>query len=615
MLKLAYIIFFFSIIALACTQPQVKLYFETREFKEAAEECVRLHLVEELSRASEMSDTYDGRQWLRSWLSKKYSIFTKHFFNSNNKFLDHLKERLNRFQELQMEYFQKTIVSNYDKRRSTSPWPRMTFDVSKFKTIIHPDQPEQPVENERDLADPFATEKDIDEVLRFHRPVLKKTQDVHETKKIDKNVKYPKKKYYIINNEKIHKLQSIHYELMRKSLQDKRKSYLDYHEALIRADRITVYFNILTLNKLHYKNDKPDNKLYKDIPLNMLVLKYDEAYKNYLNYDDTFFGGNIIFGPMNRFDDPKNHGLDFEENAELLIGKRFGVMRDLAQEIHDFSLKSQDFTKIELQDFITINSILENFKTLTFWFIRRPLVLKQWLLTKTESSMNNKIFMIKPVNMKSKNHKEIYNKVDQIMSNAKSRNVRDLSVEHPVIESERLQKQLTQTINLVRSGKGSLLLNLQFLRCERIINYFNTKSYVNTLSSLSFSSSWIKRPSISLQPRQRIAYQAIPEFKENTRDKTAMQMSFKNDVFDDVKKKDELFDIRSIISIQSVDDKSKLDGQSISIYDSNKWNTKNQNLGNGGDGDGGYFNPKRPFSSEISDVAGNSYKRHQKTHH
>lgn len=305
MFDLSFLIFNVVIITTVFAQPESLTTNAIWEIKEYAEEYVRLHLVHELSKADDMMETSNGILWLRAWAKKRCLILDKVVHSQFYRFRNDWQIRLQYFQKYEDEYLKNIIFNYYDKHRESSPWPKISFDYSSSQTIWHPEQTKKPDENERHIANPYVTDDDVDQVLRFHRPLNEEETKII-SKKARSNDKTDRQLYYFINPKKIDKLKSIYYELLKKSFNGKRASYLDYQAALFHAERITAQLNLLTLNKFSKHLHTPDDHLYKKMLPQEKVLKYDAFYKKYLNFDNIFFEGNMFFGRKNRYDEPAN---------------------------------------------------------------------------------------------------------------------------------------------------------------------------------------------------------------------------------------------------------------------------------------------------------------------
>lgn len=572
--------------------------------KEAAEEYVRLHLVEELSKADELVNTFKGRQWLRAWINRRNFIFSKIVFENKHKWLANWEERLRIFQELQNNYFQSTIVVNYDKRRSTSPWPKITFDVFKPMTIVHPEQRRQPRPDERDFSDPFATDEDIDNVFRLHRPF---TNDEIKTnaaeRRAKKNPEPFLKEYHFLNMEQIQKLQTIYYELIRQSLKGKRMSDLDYRAALLHADRIVDNFFLLLKHNIHYKSDTKDNFLYKRLSSDMKILERDDVYRKYLNYDVSFYTGNVLYGPINRHDDPKKFNLNFEENAIVLLGKRYQFIHHLARDINQFEIKSRGFTKIDPNDLMFVNSFLQRFKIYTFDFTESNFKMNQWSFDK-KLNTNYDLSLIKPKNYRFRDWNEMFEKVSKIFIDAVNSRKYDTFDDFILFKSELFKNELQRDVYEL-SGKKILSFVFVHHRVNNVISYLNCQNYVNLLTKITNYPINNDQFKLKLQSPQQL-------FKVKNDD---TQVELLNNNINDKQDTEMLNKLLKLyeIPIGSSEDRSILDMYLNPLPGTSNLYENNQYFGNGDDGD--YFNRKRSYSSNIGDVDGTSHKRHATSFH
>lgn len=131
--------------------------------------------------------------------------------------------------------------------------------------------------------------------------------------------------------------------------------------------------------------------------------------------------------------------MDFEENSKLLLGERYDVMRDLAYEINDYLTTTRDFGEIPLYHLSIIDSMLESFKSLTFWYKYRPYDQKKWFSAETRSP-KNKNSMIKPAQFLTKEPIEMYEEVKKIFNNALNRPVRDFTTDQLEVRNANYKK-------------------------------------------------------------------------------------------------------------------------------------------------------------------------------
>lgn len=439
MFELIIIIFIASTIISPITTQSFK---PDEKFIEDSKKYVLLHLVEELSRTSEMSKTRRDRNILRRWHEARASILTDIFLfhlPGTNKYFwyKNWQERLKYFQDLQKDFFNDVIVKNYDKRRAKSPWPRIVFDTISGTPILHPDQPRSSESIGRSFTDPFATDKDIQELMYLYRPLT--DDEKKEWKKVDEArdtainaneygmakqyiedytghvIQNNVKKYSIVSSRTIQSLRQVNYALTLKSLEGKRVSDLDYQRALLRAERLIAQLEVWEKHGVNAASDKSNAFFDSHVPKYLRFLNNDVVYRKYLNFHDSFFSGNVIYGHKYRYDDPANFGLDFEENAHFVLGARFNPVHELYKEIRELNVKSDNFKDCTLNDLPTITLFLERLKTWTFWFPLTKFNRNQWFF-KSIPSQGEKYYSMIPKDADLMNANAMLNKVNNIMN-------------------------------------------------------------------------------------------------------------------------------------------------------------------------------------------------------
>lgn len=383
-----------------------------------AHKYVILHLNDELPRASEIFKTMDGINKLLSWEKKRNKILkeiTLFHSRDTNKYIwfKNWRTRLYHFQELQTKFLHETISNYYDARRSESPWPKVTFDLRNGEFIINQAQSIQTKQNERELADPIATEEDIDHVLRFHRPyeLNKKSTTTASMNSKQEIVKYEVavliKNYDIIDQNLIQNLNKVRYELLRESLKGKRMSELHYQERLFQAERI--------INQFEIKRRERNLKIFPDKVEFSNILQNDEAYRKYLNFDKIFYKGNIMYGYKNRLDDPASHDYGFEVNSKEIIGKRYEPMYELYKEMQNLNYKIKNLKNYELHDLPIVDTLLERYKTLTFWYPKCHFDSQQWFPANIPGQ-----YIVKPRSIVLENSDVLSAKANALMNHAKT---------------------------------------------------------------------------------------------------------------------------------------------------------------------------------------------------
>lgn len=543
--------FIITIIAFSFVQMSnaVEDFIPTSEFIDAAEEYVRLNLVEELNDAQKMFESPSGLKWLHSWQIKRNSILIKAFVFPNpttgfHEWFHNWRERLQRFQELQNEYLQ-TIVNEYflfDKSNKKSIWPRVTFDPEQFHTFLHSDESKRLKYLPKSVdVNPIALEEDILHVLRFHQPISETEQTEKPTDQ-SLNRKTPKepwvdkdalnkntnvKKYHVINKEKIKKLVIARYILLRESLRGKRMSDLDYQKKLFQIERISAQLDLLKFRKINHKLTVVRRHYMSRIEYYLKLISDDFLYRKYLNFDDTFFQGNIFYGFNNRYDDPVKHGLDFDVTAKRIIGQPFSALHEISNQINEFGVLSKGFIKYNLEDLPMIDLTLERFKMMTFWYPRHRIIPKQWFVVSTSESRGD-FFVIKPFNGKSLD--EMFENVFKLLNEAKNQPVGKSKTFSMFESSENFHRELffdskiLNIKNIFHPGSSSNVWT------RRVVHYMDSLDKANLLPYLTSKS--ITKQKTFLK-KQQPSYKKISNIKEQQKDMTTNKLATQaKDFFD-----------------------------------------------------------------------------------
>lgn len=496
MSALKILIFFTVAIFSAFSQTTVKPpenYNYEPAFIEAAHEFVRLHLVREFSRTKELVKTSEGRNWLRVWDSIRTSILYMIIIEDSNTkvrmFYKNWRERLQHFQKLQTDYLQHIVKNHYDKRRESSPWPKITFDSKTHRTTFDPQPNEFVNQNEHESANPISTVKDVDEVMQYHRPFEENESGYRQ--KLPDNVKdsgsmNAKKKYYFINQKIIKNLHKVYYTLMRESLMGKRMSDLDYQAAVFHGERIVAEIDNWTMAALYYENNYELNSFDLFIPAHLRVLKNDLIYRKYLNYDESFYGGNCYYGYKNRYDDPEKFGLDFDVTAESIISYyRYQPLFILVKNVQEFGITSNNYVKkYELNDLPLISFYLERFKVLTFWYSQGHFKQSQWFTTKSPTSMEEVTLAI-PKFHKLKSKGDMFKEVEATLLEAKKQVIKPSTLSDVMLElNHNLEEQIKLEVLYLKKKKG---IEVRFMHTlvNRVMSYVNSLNQVNLLSFLT----------------------------------------------------------------------------------------------------------------------------------
>lgn len=461
-------------------QPHIDL--QKSQLIDAAHDYVRLHLIKDLSNAPSISAKVEGRNWLRDWDNKRLSILkivmSKNVGTAFESWHTNWRERLQMFQELQHEYLQEIVDKYYDHRRVPSSWPTIIHDPITFNTYLDPNS-ELVGPNERDAANPLATDNDIDRVMSFHRPLSYNTPSEADKKKPGTNVN-EKKKYYIISLERMSKVVETRYELMRESLKGKRISDLDYRAAIFQGERVIATLSVWYKRGLTRKFDQKDYHLNLLVPMNLWILNDDHIYRQFLNLDDKFFSGNSFFGYENRYDDPLKHGLGFDVNAKHLISqKRYELMYELYQKINDFSLASDNFKLCKLSDLLLIDMFLEHYKTLTYWFRSAQFKKSNWFFTNVPDS-RVALPMVRPHFQLGKGG--MFKKVELALESAKKSPIRKNSMKSMMKIGSQLTHDIHDEIKSIRNKRNDLkgIAITRFINFAKILSYTNLLPYITS---------------------------------------------------------------------------------------------------------------------------------------
>lgn len=216
----------------------------------------------------------------------------------------------------------------------------------------------------------------------------------------------------------IENLVKANYELLRESLKGKRMSELHYKEMLFQGQRIVDGLDLLKIKNLNYKKDSESINYDEHIPQHYQVISNDEAYRKYLNFDDTFSAGNIIHGLKNRYDDPVSNRYPFEMTAENIIGLRYKPMLETFNEIRDHEITTMGYTQKKLTDLPLIDSHLTRLKTWITRFPETEFNEKQWFSIQEKS-------MIKPKNFESNDPTVMFQHVKSTLQKARDTPIKD----------------------------------------------------------------------------------------------------------------------------------------------------------------------------------------------
>lgn len=382
------------------------------EFVDLCKEYLRLTLVDDLWLANEKTFNLEGRRWLLKWTETRDDIEKKLFYLINEKtkkikLHPDWKERMIKFEEIKGIYYRSLL--RYPIKYETRPWPRITFDPVTGKTMVYQlNDPEVYL-----WDDPIATQDQIDKILSLHRPftddekkeaklkledretTLKKeyafTQDLNPllyTAEEMTELRRSLKKYPIFREDRIEKLLKARYELLKKSLNGKRLSDLHYERQVLQVNRVLTGLKIWDREFVDY--DTSDLTLHKNMPFHLRVINSDIAYRNYLNANEDFFSGNVLYGNKDRYDDPKIQDLvkdlGFEVTSQRILGSSYEPMLKLANDLYDFELQTENFKNLEIKDLPAIDSLYERFELWTFWNDRWRFADYQWFSIKISTT-------------------------------------------------------------------------------------------------------------------------------------------------------------------------------------------------------------------------------------
>lgn len=614
-----------------------------QSFIENAEEFVRLHLLEELTYAIDMFKIPLGREWLLSWHEKRNLLIKKAFLNPEtdfNTWLPNWRKRLRWFHSYQMLYVQ-SISSDWTSIKQF-PWPKIIFDPISLKTIDFQGKKTMMSKRERDLANPLATNEDIDYVLRFHRPYTdeerKKIEeedaaaeearraknDIDEELPEDINIfglsieeinKYRTviKKYHVIDRNMILNLQKARYQLLRESFQGKRMSELHYQQMIFQAERVITAISL-------WKNievfQSSNNKNFDSIILPQLeILTKDNLYRRYMNFDDRFFKGNIFCGYKNRYDDPSTNGYRFEFTAKIIVGNRFASMKALYNDINKFNYVTGGIEHYQLNDLPIIDSFLDRYKTWTFWFSQRRFNPKNWLNLNTPIN-NDKVHLIKPLNFKTtdfqkqllivttdNDESELTRKKKKV--NSDSQKIYEISekFKEQTIRDAKTLKQFMQTIGNSYSSVISAKANryLDAIYYAKLLPTFHVSPNEDSVSSNTRSQKHVSKMNTAA---------AENEENRNTNDKRTYGLNDDNDY--NFKSVQELLDIDKNSLIFSDSDSNK-DFKLDSVSDGRDY--VKTHFGTGADEQAGTSSQKRSHSSGPDHDCSSGNSKRARIHH
>lgn len=493
-------------------------FLTTQEFEDYCKEYLRLDLVNDLSLAKEKTFTSNGRKWLIAWKDRKILILKNilYFHNSmNNQFQIHPNwpVRVKKFEEIKDNYYQSILLHPINPE--TSPWPIITFNHLTGATHVHFDKTLKSIENFNE-DDPIVSKKLIDELYAVYRPFTQEERQINQKAEeaqkdlfdVEKNpskrlysdeidgyehtiseFKYYRdliKKYYIIDREKIENLVSARYLLSKKSLENKRLSNWHYRKATLQAKRV---MNEIKLWDKYCDNLNVAKYNFMDkIPRHLRMLENDKNYRKYLNADDDFFRGNVLYGMKNRYDDPIRQKLindyGFEITAEGIIGSTYDHMHELFVDIRDFEHASKLRDQLELRDLPVIEFLLERFETWTFWYNQVKFSHKEWFKARIPA-FETEMHAIVPINSKSENPHERLRETMKMLNKARAvpyGSDFDTNDETMVL---RFKKKLFQDYQVIK--KTTTLLKSQNILFSQNINFLESLRNADRLSLLTTS--------------------------------------------------------------------------------------------------------------------------------
>lgn len=501
MTKIQILVFIFNVINCysVFAQPYLSLDdFVTPEFIKNAQEYVNLHLVQNLMNIDKEFKTPDGRNWLWAWEEKRSSIINDILsyldpLTTTYKWFPNWQSRMQRFQELQMDYFH-TIVNKYfvyNQNDKPSQWPIILFHPDIKQTIMYSSVPRKPSDLDiftRNVYDPIATEADIDQVLYFHRP-LSSNEMSPTMRKISLEKKRQLKMtmdpsldsddttiYHILHKDVIQILIETRYSLLRQSLTNKRMSDLNYQELLFMGDRLHAQMNVIRRQGVDRRNFIKLN-FENHVPEHLRFLSNNEAYSYYMNMDDLYFEGNMFLGYKNRYDNPLNFNYEFDLMSKQIIGQRFSPMKKLFIEIYQFAFSSS--TQFNLNDLFTINSYLESLKTWTFWFPFKNLQKHQWINVKIHDT-NDYQFIVKPTIDKLAYSDTYVKNIDEMYAKQTKKLHKELTEVSLYKKSLNFQNNLHLEMKHLSTLKKPFI-NLPMFWTNRLINFFDSANRANVM--------------------------------------------------------------------------------------------------------------------------------------
>lgn len=567
-----------------------KDFTPSEKFIELAHEFVLLHMSEDVSKAAILAQNPQGRKRLCDWGIKRSKILNEALLNYDHKTNTYVihhnwRMRLQKFYELQQNFLQKIVADYFNvHEKKESPWPNVIQNYITNLVSLDTQQQKRSIEmNNPDYYDPIASDSDIDRVLSNHLPFSKAERLSQETILSNPDNLEMKKDYNIINKELIQKLVEARYSLIRQSLIGKRMSELYYQKALFQADRIAVQIDLWTKQNLIFHVDYTGNlDSYYDrlVPNNMQILIHDEAYRKYLNFDDTIFSGNSMVGYYRRYDDPSKHNLFFEINCETVIGSRYKNMWSLYTDLRKFGFMTNDFSKYSAKDLPTIEALLEDFKTWTLWYPKSNLKTSQWFSIKNEH--DGMITMIRPSRPGSNDPIQMAELVRTNIEKAKKWLITDMYEDLLHVMSKKIFKTLVGETHVM---KHFFLYSpkLQTYWADKLIHFMNTVDRVNLLPVMT------QKPASALQsyqqrlPQTTIHQKLKDDTKKNFEKITSFVNDFNNHQSDESKRflYNELDNALSKTSDVVKQDKQTVDG-SDDIFESRKrYYSSSSNSGGG----------------------------------
>lgn len=636
------VVFFFLAYNYVSAQPsQLRNAKDSLEFRELSEEYLRLTLVEDLWMANVKTYTNEGRKWLYDWREARDVIEKKIMYTIDKetiryKLYDDWRERVKRFEDIKEDYYRSLL--RYPITDETKPWPKITFDPVTAKTIIFQDLDDsRPLYTDEnlDFNDPLATEKQIDQVLRYHRPYTDEekiqAKKAHETREAESLAagtffsdisnnhlradtrnfyRSQLRKYPIFQENKIKNLITSRYELMKRSYVGKRLSKLHYDRAVFQVDRVINEMKLWDRMKINRRTK--DWYFFHAMPTHLRLINSNEAYRGYLNADEPFFPGNVLYGYKHRYDDPKaqyfTYEFGFEITAERILGSAYEPMFKLAKDMHELEIffnddnnyiKNFNDKKLEMKNLVAVDLLLKRYELLTFWNKQWSFSNSHWFFVKfPDPNRDSYTPMIVPKRYKDTVEEGWFTEVQKTLDKANDLIDHRRQKDSPISKDAGKEwlKILNRDLRLARLTNIYERRTIDFGISRELMNFVESLRRANLLSLLS-PETVLNKLSLSLTKSSFTWKKKKQEIHDD--DETLTKIKLKDDE-PEVKNIHEFFNPETNREYSNNNDESR----AFSLVSE----TRRDNYGSGGDGANGYGNSNH--LSSVSDTNLRSDQRH-----